>query len=78
MKDVLDLYAQAPDPKRPEVRFDESPPQLIGEVRQPIPARPRQLERYDCAYKHNGTLTLFVFLGLHRSWRKPKVTERRV
>lgn len=25
MEDVLDLYAEAPDPKRPVVRFDESP-----------------------------------------------------
>jgi transposase len=47
MEDVLDLYAEAPDPKRPVVRFDESPVQLIGEVRQPIPAEPGQLERYD-------------------------------
>ena len=40
MEDVLDLYAEAPDPKRPVVCFDESPIQLIGEVRQPIPAKP--------------------------------------
>ena len=39
MEDVLDLYAEAPDPKRPVVCFDESPVQLIGEARQPIPAR---------------------------------------
>src|SRR2546429_8853285 len=38
MEDVLDRYAQAPDPKRPVVCFDESPTQLIGEVRQPIQA----------------------------------------
>src|SRR3982074_614947 len=38
MEDVLDLYAEAPDPKRPVVCFDESPVQLIGEVRQPTPA----------------------------------------
>ena len=48
MEDVLDLYAEAPDPKRPVVCFDESPTQLIGEVRQPILAEPGQLERYDC------------------------------
>ena len=42
MEDVLDLYAAAPDPKRPVVCFDESPTQLIGEVRQPIPATPGQ------------------------------------
>jgi hypothetical protein len=47
MEDVLDLYAEEPDPKRPVVSFDESPTQLIGEVRQPIKAEPGQLERYD-------------------------------
>src|ERR1700721_1927409 len=40
MEDVLDLYAEAPDPDRPGVCFEESPVQLIGEVRQPIPAGP--------------------------------------
>ena len=35
MEDVLDLYAEAPDPQRPVVCFDESPIQLIGEVRRP-------------------------------------------
>ena len=38
MEDVLDLYAEQPDPKRPVVGFDESPTRLIGEARQPIPA----------------------------------------
>ena len=55
MEDVLDLYAQEPDRKRPVVCFDESPTQLIGEVRQPIKAKPGQRERYDCEYKRNGT-----------------------
>src|SRR5258706_2013536 len=77
MEDVLDLYAEPPDPKRPVVCFDESPTQLIGEVRQPLPAAPGQLERYDCEYRRNGTANLFVFLDAHRSWRKVKVTERR-
>jgi len=77
MEDVLDLYAEAPDPKRPVVCFDESPTQLIGEVRQPIPAVPGQLERYDCEYRRNGTVNLFVFLDAHRPWRKVKVTDRR-
>jgi transposase len=77
MEDVLDLYAEAPDPKRPVVCFDESPVQLIGEVRQPIPAAPGQLERYDYEYRRNGTVNLFVVLDVHRPWRKVKVTERR-
>src|ERR1700757_2050487 len=77
MEDVLDLYAEAPDPKRPVVCFDESPTQLIGEVRQPIPATPGQLERYDCEDRRNGTANLFVFLDAHQPWRTVKVTDSR-
>jgi transposase len=77
MEDVLDLYAEAPDPKRPVVCFDESPTQLIGQVRQPIKAAPGQIERYDCEYKRNGTANLFIFLEVHRPWRTVKVTDSR-
>jgi len=77
MEDVLDLYAEAPDPQRPVVCFDESPTQLIGEVRQPIPAEPGQIERYDCEYRRNGTVNLFVFVDAHRPWRKVKITDQR-
>ena len=77
MEDVLDLYAEEPDPQRPVVCFDESPIQLIGEVRQPIPPEPGQIERYDYEYRRNGTANLFVFLDANRPWRRVKVTERR-
>ncbi|HZC76952.1 MAG TPA: IS630 family transposase, partial [Ktedonobacterales bacterium] len=77
MEDVLDLYAETPDPQHPVVCFDESPTQLIGEARQPIPAEPGHLERYDCEYRRNGTVNLFVFLDAHRPWRAVKVTEQR-
>ena len=77
MEDVLDLYSEEPNPERPVVCFDESPTQLIGEVREPIPAKPGQLERFDCEYRRNGTTNLFVFLDAHQPWRKVKVTDRR-
>jgi len=53
MEDVLDLYAQEPDPKRPVICFDESPTQLIGEVRQP-------------SDQFNGHRLLFVSADLSR------------
>jgi len=77
MEDVLDLYTADPDPKRPVVCFDESPTQLIGEVRQPIPAEPGQAERFDYEYERNGTANLFVFLDAHQPWRHVKVTDHR-
>jgi transposase len=77
MEDVLDLYAEEADAKRPVVSFDESPTQLIGEVRKPIPAAPGRLERFDYEYQRNGTANLFVFLDVHRPWRHVKVTDHR-
>ena len=46
------------------VCFDESPTQLIGEARQPVPAAPGQPQRYDYEYRGNGTADLFVFLDV--------------
>src|SRR5579862_9190120 len=77
MEDVLDLYAEEPDPRRPVVCYDESPTQLIGETRQPIPATPGRPQRFDYEYRRNGTVNLFVFIDAHRPWRKVKVTEHR-
>ena len=64
-------------PKRPVVCFDESPTQLVGEARQPIPAAPGRPLRADYEYRRNGTVNLFVFLDAHRPWRSVKVTARR-
>ena len=76
---VLDLTTpnREDNPQRPVVCFDESPVQLIGEVRDPISAKPMQPLRYDCEYRRNGTVNLFVFLDAHQPWRRVKVTDRR-
>jgi hypothetical protein len=77
MEDVLDLYAEAEDPKRPRVCFDEQSYQMVSEVRVPIPAAPGQPERHDYEYKREGTCNLFMFACPERGWRHVKVTERR-
>ena len=63
--------------RQPVICFEESPVQLIGETRPPIPAKPGQIERYDYEYRRNGTANLFVFIDVNRPWRKVKVTEHR-
>jgi DDE superfamily endonuclease len=77
MEDVLDLYAEPPDPARPVVCLDESPVQLIGEGREPISAAPGRVARLDYEYRRNGTVNLFVTVDAHRAWRKVTVTEQR-
>jgi len=77
MEDVLELYAEAPDKKRPVVCFDETPRQLIGEARVPVAARPGKPARVDYEYVRNGTANVFMFLDARRMWRHAKVTDRR-
>jgi len=77
MEDVLDLYAEAPDDKRPVVCFDETPRQLIGEARVPVAAKPGRSARFDYEYVRNGTANVFMFVDVNRPWRHAKVTERR-
>ncbi len=45
MEDVLDLYAEPYDPKRPVACFDETSKQLVSEKREPIPAKAGRRER---------------------------------
>jgi len=77
MEDVLDLYAEPPNKKRPVICFDESPRQLIGESRVPVAAKPGRPARFDYEYVRNGTANVFMFVDAHRSWRHAKVTDRR-
>jgi hypothetical protein len=77
MEDVLDVYARPLDPKRPQICFDERPVQLIGEVYEPLPAKPGQVRRYDYEYERNGTANLFVMCQPLTGWREVKVTDQR-
>jgi transposase len=77
MEDVLALYAETPDAKRPIVCFDETPRQLIGEARVPVRAEPGKRARYDYEYVRNGTANVFMFVDVHRPWRRAKVTDHR-
>ena len=77
MEDVLELYAEPPDPRRPVVCFDETPRQLIGEARVPIRAEPGKPRRSDYEYVRNGTANVFMFVDVNRPWRHAKVTDRR-
>jgi transposase len=77
MEDVLALYEEPPDPRRPVVCFDETPRQLIGEARVPTRAEPGKRARFDYEYVRNGTANVFMFVDVNRPWRHAKVTDRR-
>ena len=77
MEDVLDLYGEPYDPRRPTVCFDETSTQLIAERRIPIPAHRGRRERFDYEYRRNGTRNLFMLCEPLRGWRHVAVTEQR-
>lgn len=47
--------------------FDESPYQLIGENRTPLPVKPGQPQRYDYEYTREGTCNLFMSWSRRRA-----------
>jgi hypothetical protein len=77
MEDVLAVYHRPADPRHPVVCLDEATKQLVGEVREPLPAKPGELERCDCEYVRNGTATLFLAVEPGVGWREVAVTEQR-
>ena len=77
MEDVLDLYAEPYDSKRPVACFDETSKQLVAEKRSPIPAKAVRQERFDYQYQRNGTKSLFMTCEPLAGWRQVAVTQRR-
>jgi hypothetical protein len=77
MEDVLDLYAEPYDARRPKVNCDEKNVQLIAETRTSLPAQPGQPARIDYEYQRNGTANRLVLCEPQAGWRHLVVTERR-
>jgi hypothetical protein len=77
MEDVLDVYQRPPDPKRPQVCFDETSKELHGEVRDPLRLIPGHPACYDTEYARHGTANLFLMCAPLLGWREVKVTARR-
>ena len=77
MEEVLDLYEEPYEEKRPVVCFDESPCQLLAEVREPLPVGAGRPERRDHEYQRRGMAHLFVAFEPLAGWRGVEVRERR-
>ena len=54
MEDVIEIYALPLDEKNPVVCFDESPFQLLREIREPMPVAPGRPRREDSEYERYG------------------------
>ena len=77
MEDLLDLYAEPYDPRRPVVCFDETSTQLLAETRPSLPPRPGIPLRQDYEYRREGVRNLFLACEPLAGWRHVAVTQRR-
>lgn len=80
MEEVLDVYAEPPDPHEPLICMDEASKQLLDHVVPPLPMRAGKPLRQDYHYQRNGTRAIFMFFAPHLGWRRvssrPQRTRR--
>ena len=77
MEDVLEVYHRPYNPSRPVVCMDEASKQLIAEVREPLPAQPGSVAKYDSEYERRGTANIFMAVEPLAGKRTVRVTARR-
>jgi hypothetical protein len=77
MEDILDVYTQPEDPRRPLVCMDEVSKQLLRDARPPRPVRPGRPARVDYEYEREGVVNLFLFCAPLDGQRWVTVTDHR-
>lgn len=77
MEDVLDLYAQPPQPGVARLAIDERPCVLHGDVLAPLPLKPGAVTKQDYHYKRNGTAVALLAYNMDTGQRYVEVRPRR-
>lgn len=77
MEQVLDVYKRPYDKARPVVCMDETPKQLITEVRKSLPIRPGFEKRVDYEYSRSGVCNVFMVNEPLAGKRFTKITNQR-
>lgn len=77
MEQVLDIYKQPYDSLYPVVCMDESPQQLIAEIRAPIPMQPGKEKKVDYEYFRCGVCNIFMANEPLKGHRIVKVTQHK-
>jgi len=77
MEKVLDVYKRSYNAIRPVVCMDESPKQLIGETRVPIPMSKGHDRKCDYEYERLGVCNIFLANEPLAGFRTVKITDRK-
>jgi hypothetical protein len=76
MYDILNLYEEDYNPKKPLICLDEKPKQLFRDKRISIPIKPGNSEKYDYEYIRNRTANIMA-VEFKAGKRVTQVTKRR-
>lgn len=74
MESVLDVYERPYDPRFPVINLDESPKQLIGQVRQPFMASDGSVYE-DYEYERKGVVSMYMINEPLGGYRKVLVED---
>ena len=77
MYDLLDLYQEPYDYRKPVIGIDEKPKQLIEDSREIIPMKKGKVEKYDYEYIRRRKANIFMAVEPKGGRRITKVTKRR-
>ena len=77
MYDILDLYEEPYDRKKPVIGLDEKPKQLIEDSRTPITTKPGKIAKQDYEYVRKGTANIFMAVEPKGGKRCTQVTNQR-
>ena len=77
MEQVLDVYKRPYNPQRPVVYMYESPKQLIGGTRVPIPTSQGYDRMCDYEYERFGVCNIFMANEPLAEFRKVKITQKK-
>jgi hypothetical protein len=77
MEDVLDLYEESYDPKRPVVCFDEKTCQLLEDMVEPVAMKPGAVRKEDYHYRRKGTANVLMACEPLAGERLTQTTEQR-
>jgi hypothetical protein len=77
MEQVLDVYKRPYNKSKPVVCMDETPKQLIKEVRKSLPIRPGFEKRVDYEYSRSGVCNVFMVNEPLAGKRFTKITSQR-
>lgn len=77
MYDILDLYQEDYNNKRPVIGLDEKPKQLIENKRKTIPMKNGKVLKQDYEYIRRGTANIFMAIEPKGGKRVAQVTSRR-